>query len=77
MVKQISSTSAANPQAPQPLAFALQGKTSSWRSRAASTDVLCRERRGLGLGRVLVFGIQGWITLFIGGLLALITLFSS
>jgi hypothetical protein len=29
------------------------------------------------LGRVLVFDIQGWITLFIGGLLALITLFSS
>jgi hypothetical protein len=29
------------------------------------------------LGRVLVFDIQGWITLVIGGLLALITLFSS
>jgi hypothetical protein len=43
----------------------------------ASTGVLCRKRRGLGLGRVLVFDIQGWITLVIGGLLALITLFSS
>lgn len=29
------------------------------------------------MGRVLVFDIQGWITLLIGGLLALITLFSS
>ena len=29
------------------------------------------------MGRVLVFDIQGWITLFIGGLLALITFFSS
>jgi hypothetical protein len=29
------------------------------------------------LGRVLIFDIQGWITLVIGGLLALITLFSS
>ena len=29
------------------------------------------------MGRVLVFDIQGWITLVIGGLLALITLFSS
>ena len=42
----------------------------------ASTGVLCRKRQGLGLGRVLVFDIQGWITLVIGGLLALITLFS-
>ena len=33
MVKQTSSTSAVNPQAPQPLAFALQGRASSWRSR--------------------------------------------
>jgi hypothetical protein len=43
----------------------------------ASTGVLWSERRGLGLGRVLIFDIQGWITLVIGGLLALITLFSS
>ncbi len=31
----------------------------------------------MGLGRVLVFDIQGWITLILGGLPALITLFSS
>ena len=30
-----------------------------------------------GVGRVFLFDIQGWITLFLGGLLALITLFSS
>ncbi|WP_254996457.1 hypothetical protein [Cyanobium sp. Aljojuca 7D2] len=29
------------------------------------------------MGRVFVFDIQGWITLILGGLLALITLFSS
>ncbi len=29
------------------------------------------------MGRVLVYDIQGWITLILGGLLALITLFSS
>ena len=29
------------------------------------------------MGRVLLFDIQGWITLILGGLLALITLFSS
>lgn len=29
------------------------------------------------MGRVLIFDIQGWITLLLGGLLALITLFSS
>ena len=29
------------------------------------------------MGRVWLFDIQGWITLFLGGLLALITLFSS
>jgi len=29
------------------------------------------------VGRVWLFGIQGWITLLLGGLLALITLFSS
>ena len=33
MAKQTSSTSAVNPQAPQPHAFALQGRASSWRSR--------------------------------------------
>jgi hypothetical protein len=42
-----------------------------------STGVLWTERRGLGVGRVLLFDIQGWITLILGGLLALITLFSS
>ncbi len=31
----------------------------------------------LGVGRVFLFDIQGWITLILGGLLALITLFSS
>ena len=30
-----------------------------------------------GVGRVFLFDIQGWITLLLGGLLALITLFSS
>ena len=29
------------------------------------------------MGRVFLFDIQGWITLILGGLLALITLFSS
>jgi len=29
------------------------------------------------VGRVCLFDIQGWITLLLGGLLALITLFSS
>jgi hypothetical protein len=33
MAKQTSSTSAVNLQAPQPLEFALQGRTSNWRSR--------------------------------------------
>ena len=42
-----------------------------------STGVLLAERRGLGVGRVFLFDIQGWITLILGGLLALITLFSS
>jgi hypothetical protein len=42
-----------------------------------STVVLLFERRRLGVGRVLVFDIQGWITLFLGSLLALITLFTS
>ncbi len=42
-----------------------------------STGVLRTERRGLGVGRVFLFDIQGWITLGLGGLLALITLFSS
>jgi len=44
---------------------------------AAGTRVLLGERRGLGVGRVCLFDIQGWITLLLGGLLALITLFSS
>jgi len=43
----------------------------------ASTGVLCDERRGLGVGRVVLFDIQGLTTLVLGGLLALITLFSS
>ena len=42
-----------------------------------STGVLLTERRGLGVGRVFLSDIQGWITLILGGLLALITLFSS
>jgi hypothetical protein len=42
-----------------------------------STGVLLFERRRLGVGRVLVFDIQGWITLLLGSLLALITLFTS
>jgi hypothetical protein len=41
------------------------------------TGVLSVERRGFGVGRVLLFDIQGWITLLLGGLLALITLFTS
>lgn len=41
------------------------------------THVLLAERRAFGVGRVLLFDIQGWLTLFLGGLLALITLFSS
>jgi hypothetical protein len=32
---------------------------------------------GAGVGRVWFFDIQGWITLILGGLLALITLFTS
>ena len=43
----------------------------------ASTGVLLAERRGLGVGSVFLFDIRGWITLVLGGLLALITLFSS
>jgi len=43
----------------------------------ASTGVLQAERRGLDVGSVLLFDIQGWFTLILGGLLALITLFSS
>ena len=43
----------------------------------ASTGVLLAERRGFGVGRVCFFDIQGWITLILGGLLALITLFTS
>jgi hypothetical protein len=35
------------------------------------------ERRTFGLDRILYFDIQGWITLLLGGLLALITLSSS
>ena len=46
-------------------------------SLLTSTGVLWTERRGLGVGRVFLFDIQGWITLILGGLLALITLFSS
>ena len=42
-----------------------------------STGVLLNERRWLGVGRVWFFDIQGWITLILGGLLALITLFTS
>ncbi|MCP9910755.1 hypothetical protein KBZ15_12720 [Cyanobium sp. BA20m-p-22] len=45
--------------------------------RHASTSVLWLERQRLGVGRVWLFDIQGWITLFIGGLLALITFFSA
>ena len=44
---------------------------------AHSTDVLLTERREFGVGRVWFFDIQGWITLILGGLLALITLFTS
>jgi hypothetical protein len=44
---------------------------------AAGTRVLLTERRAFGVGRVWLFDIQGWITLLLGGLLALITLFSS
>jgi hypothetical protein len=44
---------------------------------SCSTGVLLVERRTIGVGRVWLFDIQGWITLFLGGLLALITLFSS
>jgi hypothetical protein len=44
---------------------------------AAGTCVLLVERRTFGVGRVWLFDIQGWITLLLGGLLALISLFSS
>jgi len=44
-------------------------------SLLTSTGVLWTERRGLGVGRVFLYDIQGWITLILGGLLALITLF--
>jgi hypothetical protein len=43
----------------------------------AGTCVLLAERRAFGVGRVWLFDIQGLITLLLGGLLALITLFSS
>ena len=43
----------------------------------AGTRVPLLERRSFGVGRVFLFDIQGWITLLLGGLLALITLFSS
>ena len=43
----------------------------------SSACVLLSERRVLGVGRVLVFDIQGWLALLLGDLLALITLFSS
>ena len=43
----------------------------------AGTRVPLLERRAFGVGRVWLFDIQGWITLLLGGLLALITLFSS
>jgi uncharacterized membrane protein len=43
----------------------------------ASAGVLLTERRGFGVGRILFFDIQGWITLIQGCLLALITLFTS
>jgi hypothetical protein len=43
----------------------------------AGTRVLLTQRRAFGVGRVWLFDIQGWITLLLGGLLALITLFSS
>ena len=46
-------------------------------SLLTSTGVLLAERQRLGVGRVFLFDIQGWITLILGGLLALITLFSS
>ena len=39
--------------------------------------MLSVEWRGFGVGRVWLFDIQGWITLLLGGLLALITLFTS
>jgi hypothetical protein len=57
----------------QPLASRRRPATAA----SASTGVLCLERPGLDVGRVLSFDIQGWITLILGGLLALITLFSS
>ena len=44
---------------------------------AAGTHVLLSERRTFGVGRVWLFDIQGWITLLLGDLLALITLFTS
>ena len=64
---------------PQPPAGAHHRARSLRRARGAhhSTGVLCIERRGLGVGRVLLFDLQGWITLLAGALLALITLFTS
>jgi hypothetical protein len=59
------------------LRFACRGAQTCGPVSAASTRVLWVERRALGVGRVWLFDIQGWITLFLGGLLALITLFSS
>ena len=46
-------------------------------ARTASTRVSRIEWRRPGVGKVLVFDIQGWVTLILGGLLALITLFAS
>jgi hypothetical protein len=65
-------------QAVQILGSALS--TPSRRQRLAprsSTGVLFAERRGCGVGRDWLFDIKGWITLILGGLLALITLFTS
>ncbi|MCP9913959.1 hypothetical protein KBZ07_11205 [Cyanobium sp. BA20m-14] len=53
------------------------GCESALPSLLTSTGVSWTERRLLGVGRVFLFDIQGWITLILGGLLALITLFSS
>ena len=45
-----------------------------FRSPLAGAHVLLSERPAFGVGRVLLFDIQAWLILVLGGLLALITL---
>jgi hypothetical protein len=65
------------PMDPRGPAVACRGAQACGLVSAAGKCVLLSERRAFGVGRVWLFDIQGWITLLLGSLLALITLFSS